>query len=192
MLKRAIKFLLILFLGTGSVFGQTKHPKDELPQEKVDFIRTIFYEAVEDEDKNDEMYEYIENALKSHPSNPSFLTAYLGASETLVAKHSYNPYTKWTYLKKGLVKIDDAIRKYKESLELRFLRFSILHYLPSFLGFSKEREEDLITLYRLLLKKDYSEIDFEVQTGIINFLIESERLTSKQIKELEKITIAKK
>lgn len=189
---RTILFVISLLSLFSAGLPQNKYPKDELPADKVEFIRTIFYEAVESSDKNDEMYEYIEKAIKNHRGNSAFLTAYLGASETLVAKHSYNPYTKWNSLNKGLEKIGGSINKYRESLELRFLRFSILHYLPGFLGFSKERNEDLASLYSLLLKRDYEEVSYEVQEGIINFLIESERLTTGQVQKLKSLILARK
>lgn len=192
MIIRSILFALYFLSLITNALPQGKYPKDEVPADKVEFIRTIFYEAVENSDKNDEMYEYVEEAIKNHRGNSSFLNAYLGASETLVAKHSYNPYIKWNSLNKGLKKISGSINKHRESLELRFLRFSILHYLPSFLGFSKERDEDLVILYALLLRRDYDEVAYEVQEGIINFLLESERLNTAQVQKLKSLIVAKK
>jgi len=188
--RKCLLTLFLLLLST-SIFTQTKFPKDEVSPTEVEFIRITFYEAVESSGKNDELLDYINVLLDKSPSKkPVFLLAYQGASETLIAKHSYNPYTKWNYLNKGLEKIGGAIEKYKESLELRFLRFSILHYLPGFLGFAKERNEDLNYVFNLLLQKDYSEIDNSVQEGIITFLIESERLNAHQVRKLQSLLLA--
>jgi len=185
--------LLILLVINGFLFSQIKYPKDEVQVNYVEHIRTVFYDAIEDDDINDKFLDYIKDAIKkSGGKEYAFFTAYYGASETLVAKHSYNPYTKLKYLNIGLKKISSAIKKFPESLELRFLRFSILHYIPSFLGYSSERNEDLGVIYKLLLEKDYSEVAQSIQQGIINFLIESDRLKDTELKRLEVLMVAKK
>jgi hypothetical protein len=53
---------------------------------------------------------------------------------------------------KGLVKIDDAIRKYKESLELKISEISILHYLPSFLD-SRKNGRGFVTSVQTFVKE---------------------------------------
>jgi len=109
-----------------------------------------------------------------------FVVAYLGGTETLLAKHAINPFTKLDLLNSGLDKLAYALKKQPRSLEIRFMRFSILHFIPAILGHAKERDEDLAIVYELLLKKDYSELDKKTQTGLVKFLLESERLDKNQ------------
>jgi hypothetical protein len=157
----------------------------------VSNLRHTFYSAVEDEDKVDALFSLIKDRFSSNISKyPSIILAYFGAGETLIAKHSYNPFKKVSYLNSGLEKIEKAITKTPDNLEIRFIRFSILHYIPSFLGYSNEREEDLNSIYNLLLKKDYSEVTMSIQNGIKNFLLESGRLTKTQQQALMNLKIA--
>ncbi|MBE2278834.1 MAG: hypothetical protein IAE91_00445 [Ignavibacteriaceae bacterium] len=154
----------------------------------VSYIRKIFYEGVENEDKAKELNKIISKNYKENVINSNyFLLGYLGASETLLAKHSGNPFTKIDYLQSGLAKIASALVLAPNSLEIRFMRFSILHHLPFFLGYGTEREEDQKVIYDLLLKKNYSELSKSVQKGIVEFMIESDRLNKNQVAQLKSL-----
>ncbi|MBI5807230.1 MAG: hypothetical protein HZA74_02405 [Ignavibacteriales bacterium] len=71
-----------------------------------------------------------------------------------------------------------------DNLEIRFMRFSILHYVPSFLGYNSEKENDAAVIVKLLMRKDYSILDSEIQKGIAEFMINSKRLDDNSILSL--------
>lgn len=148
-------------------------------------IRTTFYRAVEDADTAEKLYASLTRGkYKRDVEHDPVMMAYLGASETLLGKHYFNPYSKYKHLKSGLEIIASAIQQNPDNLEIRFLRFSILHHIPSFLGYGEERNEDMRVIYRELLKKDYSSLPFDIQKGIAEFLIESGRITTEQARRL--------
>jgi len=150
-----------------------------------EYIRKTFYAGVENEEKAEELKEYIDKKFgKKLKSMDPFVVAYLGGAETLLAKHAINPFTKLDLLNSGLDKLAYALKKQPRSLEIRFMRFSILHFIPAILGHAKERDEDLAIVYELLLKKDYSELDKKTQTGLVKFLLESDRLDKNQTAKL--------
>ena len=79
-----------------------------------------------------------------------------------------------------------AVKEDPENLEIRFIRFSILDNVPGILGFSKEREIDKDKIVFLLCNKDYSKLNVKIQKNIIQYMINSERLSTKQINLLTK------
>lgn len=148
-------------------------------------IRVTFYKAIEDAGTAERFYASLASGKYSRDAEKdALLKAYLGAAETLLGKHYINPYSKYKHLKSGLEIIASAIKKDPSNLEIRFLRFSILHHLPGFLGYGSERDEDMKVIYRELLKKDYTELPYDIQKGIAEFLIQSGRISAEQIKRL--------
>ncbi|RWW96729.1 hypothetical protein EPI11_14135 [Flavobacterium cerinum] len=68
--------------------------------------------------------------------------AYLGAFQTIWAKHSSNPISKLRTFKKGKKNIEDAVMSKPYNIEIRLLRLSVQSNCPSFLGYRKNIEED--------------------------------------------------
>lgn len=68
--------------------------------------------------------------------------AYLGAYQTIWANHTSNPLKKLATFNKGKKNIDDAIDQDPESIEIRFLRWSVQKNAPRFLGYHKNIESD--------------------------------------------------
>lgn len=166
----------------------TAELENDPSSESMDRIRRDFYLAIEDGDAIEKLIDFIENAYKTDTDKyPAVILAYYGALETLKAKHSYNPYNKFRYVIKGLKKLNLAVDKSPMKLEVRFLRFAVLHNIPGVFGISNERDQDLNVIYGLLLKKDYVSIDRKLQKGIAEFLIESGRLDNLQADKLKHI-----
>lgn len=68
--------------------------------------------------------------------------AYLGAFQTIWAKHTINPVSKLNTFKKGKRNIEDAVKSEPDNVEIRFVRLSIQVNCPSFLGYSDKINED--------------------------------------------------
>ncbi len=191
LIKRYLFFLSAMLIAVNShafTGGKTGKPDKNIDNAKINFIRETFYGAVEDEELTEKLLSYLAGLSNNKPDELSpLLLGYYGATETLVAKHAFNPFKKLSKLNDGLEKIANAIEQNPDNLEIRFLRFSILHYIPGFLGFSKEREEDIKSIYTLLLLKDYAQLEFSIQKGIIEFMLESKRLNEAQTRDLEKL-----
>ncbi len=108
--------------------------------ETLNQIRKLFYEAVESEEKLEELENFFnknftDKAFIYHP----ILLAYTGAIDALKAKHAFNPFTKFSRVLSSLNTLERAVNREPNNLEIRFIRFSILHNLPGFLGYGKER-----------------------------------------------------
>jgi hypothetical protein len=146
----------------------------------IDLLRREYLQAVENEKKTDELLAIL---TRENPQEP-LLIGYKAALEALKAKHVFNPYNKMTYLKKAQKTFEQAIGLSPEDVELRFLRYSVQHYLPSFLGASKNLDEDK----RVIIKNiNYTGLDKDVRVTVARFLIESKRCTAAEQQKLQAV-----
>ncbi len=168
--------IVFIFLAV-KVYGSMLTPDSA----SINFLRNGFYAAVEDEDKVNVLEQFIVSIYSDDYSSYSpLILAYYGGIQTLKAKHVFNPVSKLSHLIFGLNRLEEAVAESPGNLEIRFMRFSILHHVPGFLGYSEEREADKDKICQLLLQKDYSSTGYEIQKGMAEFMLESERLNYNQ------------
>ncbi len=161
--------------------------QETLETSTLTFIRHGFYESIESHAKTKRMMEFIEsNFSEKFLHDEPVLLAYYGVLNALKAKHVFNPFSKISYLRAALRKLDEAAIDGARNLEVRFLRFSVLHNIPSFLGFRDTLLEDTEMVFELLIVDGkYTELDPEMALHVIDFVIESQRLSDEQQREME-------
>ena len=145
-------------------------------------VRQEYYSAVKDDKAADRFYK----KLKSGDLSDPIILAYYGSAEALRAKHAINPYNKISFLKAGLKNLAKAVNARPESLEIRFLRFSLQHYLPSFLGMGKELDTDRKQIVKLVDRKQLGTVDTKLLKNIVSFMKESKRCNANEIAILDK------
>lgn len=161
------------------ILSENKEDYNNLPV--LGKIRFVYYEAVENENKIEELEKIIVNNYSTDLNNyPSIILAYWGAVDALKAKHAFWPFTKLSLLNKSMELMGEALNKSPDDLEIRFMRFSILHFIPSILGYGEERDSDMEKITELIKDNNTGSLDPSMQKGIIEFLIESGRLNIKQ------------
>ena len=138
--------------------------------------------AVESLQVTDSLY----TQLSSRNSPSPLILAYTGTLEALKAKHSWNPYQKLKYVARSQKTLKKALKFEPNNLEIRFMRFSIQHYTPAFLGYSKELTEDRQAIIKQLGKKNFGYTDAAFRASIAKFMISSNRCTSEEVKLLRK------
>lgn len=148
-------------------------------------VRKLFYFSIQSKDMLKKFETYLKGSQQK--LDRDFFIAYNGAYLTLVAKHAINPYTKYFRLKDGLELIGNSIQNKPDNLEYRFLRLSVLNYVPSFLGYDHLFYNDFEKIVELIGKKDYSEVDKNTQKGILEFLLRSSKLNEEQKKIVRKM-----
>lgn len=149
---------------------------NDLPQ-----IRKDFYSAVNNQKAAESLYK----RLKAKNSSDPTVMAYLGSVQAVRARHAFNPYNKLAYLKSGTKILESAISKSPENLEIRFLRFSLEHYIPSFLGFSKHLEIDKRKIIELTKQKKFGAMDRPLLLNLLSFMKETKRCSPQEIATLE-------
>lgn len=155
-------------------------------QKHIEYVRSEFYLALNDEDAANRLVNFIRSEYGSDENlyTPR-IQAYLGAVEAVMAGFAFNPYNKFRYVIKGLKKLGHAVERSPEDLEVRFLRFAVLHNIPSLFGVGDERQSDMEIVVAALRKRDYSKVNAGLQKGIIEFMLESGRLSLQQQMELQ-------
>ncbi len=186
---KIILTLILLFLSQ-SLFYSMNNP---VSSEKIDLklletIRETYYASVENEDLIDTLETLLAEKFGTETDKlPVLILAYYGAIDAVKSKHAFWPFSKMNYLSSSMEYFEKALKKAPTSLEIRFMRFSILHYVPGILGYSEERDLDINMVYNLLLRKNYSEVDYKLQVGIAEFLVKSERLSEERIAALNNV-----
>ncbi|MFC1632505.1 hypothetical protein ACFL2I_08130 [Candidatus Omnitrophota bacterium] len=187
MKTKLIIAILSLFLVTSSCplsYGQDT-PKSKQHTEIRILLRNEFQKALTSSKETKRLISIIEKQYPAEPDSfPATILAYYGALQGLRAKHAFIPTTKFKYLIKSLKFLDASVKKSDADLETFFLRFSSLHHLPSLLSIPKKRREDIEKICALLSERNYRKVDQSYQLVIIEFMIQSKRLSKEQLKNL--------
>ncbi|WP_236709623.1 hypothetical protein [Elizabethkingia ursingii] len=127
----------------------------------LEFVRSNYNKAVTDKSLCALM---IKDLLQT--DSDAVLFAYLGGLETIWAKHAINPISKLKTFNKGKRKIEQAVQKEPENIEIRFIRLSVQKHAPSFLSYNKNIEEDL-----LFIQTHKKEIKSQILLNNVNKLL---------------------
>jgi len=140
-------------------------------------IKVAVHRAIESPAVTDSLY----LALKSESSENPLIVAYIGTLEALKAKHSWNPYNKIRYVSLSQKTMKKAVDRDPNNLEIRFMRFTIQHYTPSFLGFSKDLDEDRKAIVRQFKSRKFGLADASLIRNMAAFMIESDRCLKEEL-----------
>ncbi|MBN1300705.1 MAG: hypothetical protein JW995_05780 [Melioribacteraceae bacterium] len=154
----------------------------------IEKLRVTYYSGVENEDYIDSLKTIITKNFGENISRyPALILAYHAGIEALKSKHSFWPFTKMTYLNDSMDIFEKAITNEPENLEIRFMRYSILYFVPGILGYESEEQNDLEKVYQLLLNQNYSVVDFGLQKGMAEFILQSGSLNETELNKLYRI-----
>lgn len=173
-----IRFLVVFTIFT--LCNQLAYADAGQPDLKT--LRKKLILAINNGNTTDSLY----NALNSQPIKTPLTIAYLGALDALKAKHTWNPYSKIKYLNVSEKLMDKAVSQDPNNIEILFMRFSIQHNVPGFLGYGKNLVGDKQQLITQLNNKNYGTADRELTMSIIKFLIDSKRCTPAENDRLHK------
>lgn len=145
----------------------------------LDELRQLYEQAADSSSICDKLYKMLDN--KETEQYPVLL-GYKGAIQAIRAKHSFFPHIKLSRFLEGAAIIDRAIVKDGESLELRFLRFTIQANSPALLNYKGNLNEDKQLLTDgLALVQDDSGLVKAIATALLEAPI-----TTKEDKALAK------
>jgi hypothetical protein len=156
-------------------FAQFSVANDDSPL-TLQTVRQLYVMGAESESSAKELLEL----LSGEKAKSALLLAYRGGAEALIARHAWNPYMKLKYLDISMQTLSQSILMDAKNAEIRFIRFSIQHYVPAFLGYSSNLEEDKKVIVQELLQQN-SMYSTEVKRNITAFLIESNRCTATEV-----------
>lgn len=144
-------------------------------------LRILYFEASYNEQKMDSLSLILDN--QQNITNVFF--AYQGATQVMKAKYTYNPISQFSYLKKGVIILNQAVFKDSANFEIHFLRFVVEHHIPSFLGFSTHLQTDKKFLLNNLDKIEQMKITTQFGNYLYDFLKISDRFTTNELGRVE-------
>ncbi len=107
----------------------------------IDSVRNLFLEAYISKSNCDQFGKKI-NELKHDQS--ILLKGYEGCYYFIKCKFTNNSMDKFFYFRKGKKILESSIKQKPDSIELRFLRYTIQKNLPRFLFYYNHIDKDLI------------------------------------------------
>lgn len=174
-LIRSLFVVILILFSSNFCFAQLS--KSELIQFKQQMIKAI---------ESDKLTDSLSDVVKKLPNKNALMIGYEGTLEALKAKHAWNPYHKIKYVSRSIKTMQLAINKDPENLEIRFMRFSIQHFTPGFLGFSKNLNEDRREIVKHYQNHTFADADEALVKNIAKFMIESKRCSASEIEILKK------
>jgi len=171
------KFLLILLFITAFQFTYA-----QLSPKEINVLKMEVVKAVDDSHLTDSLY----HKIVKLPGKNALLVGYMGTLQALKAKHSWNPYNKIKYVSLAIKTMKQAISLDPENMEIRFMRFSIEHFTPAFLGFSKDLEADRKEIVKHYQNHSFATADEALVKNVARFMVDSKRCTPDEIGVLNK------
>jgi len=166
------RFLLLFF-----IFSSVNSNAEPILFDEFKNIKVAVHRAIESSQVTDSLYQ----ALRSRNSENPLVVAYIGTLEALKAKHSWNPYNKIKFVSLSQKTMKRAVDLDPNNLEIRFMRFSIQHHTPAFLGFSKDLDEDRKAIYRQFKNRKFGLADADLIRNMAAFMIQSERCLKEEL-----------
>ncbi|GAB1447760.1 MAG: hypothetical protein L6Q78_06730 [Bacteroidia bacterium] len=140
-------------------------------------IRSLYGASISKSSASNQLIAYF---TENPPKNEVEL-AYEGAVRMVKAKHVFFPTDKLATYNQGKNLLESALSKAPSNLEIRYLRYSIQHESPGFLGYNKNMVED-----RKMLIDKVSEVqDAELKSMIKSFLLKAAKLNPEEKKLIE-------
>ncbi|OKS87775.1 hypothetical protein [Mucilaginibacter polytrichastri] len=171
------KYLLFLVLILTTVIGLA-----DSPQPNIANLRKQLMQAIDRKQTTDSLYQ----SLGSMEQRSGLINGYMGALEALKAKHTWNPYYKIKYLNDAEGTFKQAVSQDPHNIEIRFMRFSVEHNVPGFLGYNKNLAIDKQEMIRQIELKNYGTADKELVVTVIKFMIDSKQCNSDENTSLHK------
>lgn len=150
-------------------------------QPDLHVLRRQLMAAIESSKVTDSLY----NKLSGIRDKQPIIQAYIGTLRALKAKHTWNPYYKIKYISDAEKDYQAAVAADPHNMEIRFMRFSVEHNVPGFLGYNKNLTADRLEIIHQLNNRTGEE-DKDLVVAVIKFLIGSKRCTPAETASLHK------
>lgn len=166
--------LFILILCSTAIHANV----NELQFERVD-LRNYFLKAQSHKETRDFLISNLEKINTRTPVQDS----YLGITYALRTSEVEGNFAKIKLVLKARKHLNSGVERTPKDPECRFLRLSLEHALPSFLGMSKHIEEDLEVIFK---NPNFVDDNPALKKEILSFLKSSNRCSPSQTILLDK------
>ncbi|MHA6247318.1 hypothetical protein ACXYMU_05220 [Pontibacter sp. CAU 1760] len=139
--------------------------------------------------KEEEVAKQFHQKMSAYQQANPLVLAYKAASEAVMAKYVWNPYHKLKQLRTASEIFEDAIAIDRHNPEIRFLRFTVEHYVPRYLNLSAHVEEDKRLVIKSLQAYPNGQLSEPLARTIRDFLLTKDHCTEAEKKILRSIRI---
>lgn len=177
MLKNVLFLSLLVFLYSSAWADSSQYNISQLRQQ---YVQASKEEAVAKQ---------FHEKMSAYTKNDPLVLAYKAASEAVMAKYVWNPYSKLKQLRAANAIFEDAVALDNDNTEIRFLRFTVEHYVPRYLNLSPHVEEDKKFIIRSLQAYPNTEMSKPLARTIRDFMLTKDHCTEAEKKILRNISI---
>lgn len=176
-----IKFVTLLLLS----FSLSAVLADNTRSYKLPDLRKEYLEASKDENAGVRFHA----KMSAYREDDPVVLAYKAASEAVMAKYVWNPYSKLKHLKTAASIFEDAVGMDEQHPEIRFLRFTVEYYVPRYLNLSEHLEEDKEVIITGLKQHPRSGLSTVMARTMRDFLLSEEHCSPAERRELLEIRL---
>jgi hypothetical protein len=143
----------------------------------LDKLRPEYMKALHNFDFAPAVYEKFEAV-----ENPSAkLLAYKGALEAIMTRTTWNVFKKIGFLNKSQETFEEAIALDSNNVEVRFMRLSVEHSIPGYLGYSVHMKKDKKFVVSHISEFNPVKMDPQILKEILNFVQKSGHFSAAEI-----------
>ena len=172
-----LTLFLIVFLYSSAWADSTRYNVSQL---RLQYLQASKEEAVAHK---------FHKKMSAYNDKDPLLLAYKAASEAVMAKYVWNPYSKLKQIKIANAIFADAVAMDKDNAEIRFLRFTLEHYVPRYLNLSAHVEEDKKLIISSLQAYPESELSEGLARTMRDFMLTKDHCTEAEKELLRNISI---
>lgn len=143
-----------------------------------DQLRYHFLQASERKGALDTFLQKLDKISQKTPTEE----CYFGICNGICCQYDESNWSKFKHVVKAKNALNSAIEKDQKDPELRFMRFMLEHFLPSFLGFNKHIDEDIKVIFA---NPNFIDDNLPLKKKVLEFLIWTKRCNAEQTKLLE-------
>ncbi|RDV15770.1 hypothetical protein DXT99_07115 [Pontibacter diazotrophicus] len=177
MSKKVLFLFLLVLLYSSAWADDTRYNVSKL---RLQYLQASKEEAVAKQ---------FHKKMSAYNDDDPLLLAYKAASEAVMAKYVWNPYSKLKQVKTANAIFEDAVALDNDNAEIRFLRFTLQHYVPRYLNLSGQVEEDKNLIIRSLQDYPNSGMSKPLARTIRDFMLTKDHCTEAEKKILRNISI---
>ncbi|HLP49423.1 MAG TPA: hypothetical protein VK154_00920 [Chitinophagales bacterium] len=142
-------------------------------------LRDMFLAATERKGALDTLARKLETIPSKNPTEES----YYGLCNGLYCNYDDGNWAKMKHVIKAKNHLNSAVDRDPKDPELRFLRFMLEHFLPSFLGFNKHIPDDLAVVFA---NPGFIDDNPALKKKIMDFILWTKRCTPEQTKLVQR------
>jgi hypothetical protein len=121
-------------------------------------------------------------ALLQRPGLSPAEECYYGICQGMKAQYAESMWSKLRLVQKSKALLNDAIERDPRDPELRFMRFTLEHYIPSYLGMSGDIKDDLAAIFS---HTDFLEDNADIKKMALDFILYTKRCTADQVRMVQ-------